>query len=523
MNEKLKYNIEKDVKDLTPLSNSLDQNLKMVTDELGTEPDIMIRPLHLFNNAKAALLYIAGMTEANMVNLLVLSMLSEQSSGSVGGNGENVFQTVLYRSLAIGGVQKLKSIDEVLLAMLEGNTVILIDGFSEAIAAYTCGVERRAVEEPSTQTVVRGPKEGFTEAVHTNTSLIRNKIKSTNLRMEYRIIGHQTRTTVVVVYMKGIAEEKVVEEVRRRLDVIDTDSILESGYIEEFIQDKTFTPFPLLQNSERPDAVAAGLLEGQVAIIVDGTPFVLLAPVTFVKFFQSSEDYYQRYDIATFLRFIRFGSFFVSMLLPSLYIAITTFHQEMLPTQLLISIAAQREGVPFPALIEAMIMELTFEILREAGIRMPRVIGPAISIVGALVLGQSAVQAGLISAAMVIVVSFTAIASFVIPAVNMGTAARLIRFALMILAGTFGVFGIMAGLMLLLTHLSALRSFGIPYLTPISPLVPGNLKDVFIRVPWWAMKKRPKLDKKEHTTRQGKTSSYTEKAADDSRKGGEVK
>lgn len=522
MKKELKISIDANSKELTPLSKELQQNIKMVTEELGSEPDIIIRQLHLYENSKAALLYIAGMTDANVVNLLVMSIVSEPPLGSERQEEESAFQTLMYRSLAIGGVQKLGSIDEVLLAMLEGNTVVMIDGSVEAIAAYTCGVDRRGVEEPSTQTVVRGPKEGFTESLHTNTSLIRNKIKSTNLRMEYRIIGHQTRTTIAVVFMKNIAEEKVVQEVRRRLDAIDTDSILESGYIEEFIQDKTFTPFPLLQNSERPDAVAAGLLEGQVAIIVDGTPFVLLAPVTFVKFFQSSEDYYQRYDIATFLRIIRFGSFFASMLLPSLYIAITTFHQEMLPTQLLISIAAQREGVPFPALIEAMIMEITFEILREAGVRMPRIIGPAISIVGALVLGQSAVQAGLVSAAMVIVVSFTAIASFVIPSVNMGTAARLIRFALMILAGTFGVFGILAGLMLLLTHLSALRSFGLPYLTPISPLVPGNLKDVFIRVPWWAMNKRPAGPNQKPSVRQGEPSSLTDKDADSDKKGSDV-
>lgn len=523
MNEEITKGNEQDDKRLKRLSANLEINIKMVTDELGTEPDIIIRHLHMFKSSRAAILYIAGMTDVNAVNLLVMSMITESPAGSGEDQEESPFQSLMFRSLAIGGVRKVDSLDEVLLAMLEGNTIVMLDGFNEAIAAYTCGVEKRSVEEPSTQTVVRGPKEGFTETLHINTGLIRNKIKSTNLRMEYRIIGHQTRTTVALIFMKGIADEKVLAEVRSRLDLIDTDSILESGYIEEFIQDKTFTPFPLLQNTERPDAVAAGLLEGQFAIVVDGTPFVLLAPVTFVKFFQSSEDYYQRYDIATFLRIIRFFSFFASMLLPSIYIAITTFHQEMLPTQLLISIAAQREGVPFPALVEAMIMEFTFEILREAGVRMPRIIGPAISIVGALVLGQSAVQAGLISAAMVIVVSFTAIASFVIPSINMGTAARLIRFLLMILAGTFGVFGILAGLMMILTHLSSLRSFGVSYLTPISPLKPGNLKDVFIRVPWWAMKKRPSYDNHEGTVRQGTPSSISDKAADRSQKGGEKK
>lgn len=304
-------------------------------------------------------------------------------------------------------------------------------------------------------------------------------------------IGRYTQTEVIVTYLEGIANPDVVKEALQRLERIDTDSILESGYIEEYIEDVTYSPFPTIMNSERPDAVAAGLLEGQIAILVDGTPFVLQAPVTFFRFLQSSEDYYQRFDIASFIRFIRYLSFFVSMLLPSLYIAITTFHQEMLPTTLLISLAAQREGVPFPAIVEAFLMEITFEVLREAGVRMPRVIGSAISIVGALVLGQASVQAGLVSAAMVIIVSFTAISNFVTPAVNMAVAARLIRFGLMLLAGTFGLFGILTGCMAVLIHLVSLRSFGVPYLTPVAPLVLSRLNDTFIRIPRWLTFMRP--------------------------------
>jgi spore germination protein KA len=374
---------------------------------------------------------------------------------------------------------------------MEGISIIMLQGCTVAISANTAGGDHRAVEEPSSQTVVRGPKEGFTENINTNLSLLRRRIKSPALRVVYRQIGRQTRTHVAVVYMKDIAKDSVVQEIMSRLDRIDTDAILDSGYIEEFIQDAPFTPFPTVQNTERPDAAAGGILEGQVAIIVDGTPFVLLAPATFIRFLQSSEDYYQRFDIASFLRLIRYGSFFASMLLPSLFIAVTTFHQEMLPTPLLISLASQREGVPFPAVVEAIAMEATFEVLREAGVRMPRVIGPAISIVGALVLGQAAVQAGLVSAAMVIVVSFTAIANFVIPAINMAIAARLIRFVMMILAATLGLFGIMSGLMVLLIHLASLRSFGVAYTVPFSPFIWPNWKDVIVRLPHWAMKQRP--------------------------------
>lgn len=469
----------------------LEQNMERLVRFLGGGADIVCRTLthRSFPTQRYTLFYIDGIVEGTAIGTMLLGLLEDANQVSV--DAEGLYTHLIDRSIAVGKIRPAASIEEIGYAMLEGSSAILVEGSLKAVVIDTAGGDSRSVEEPTSQTVVRGPKEGFTENLRTNTALVRRIIKSPNLRFDYKIVGHQTRTNIAIVYLQGIAQDDVVKEVHRRIDAIDIDGILESGYIEEFIQDKAFTPFPLIQNTERPDAASAGILEGQVVIMVSGTPFVLLAPATFVKFFQSSEDYYQRYDISTFLRFIRIASFFISMLLPSLYIAITTFHQEMLPTSLLISLAAQREGVPFPALVEAFLMEITFEILREAGVRMPRIIGPAISIVGALVLGQAAVQAGIISAAMVIVVSFTAIASFVIPAVNMGIAARLIRFGLMILGGTFGLFGIMSGLMVLLAHVSGLRSFGKPYLLPLSPLVLSNLKDVFIRVPWWAMRKRP--------------------------------
>jgi spore germination protein KA len=281
--------------------------------------------------------------------------------------------------------------------------------------------------------------------------------------------------------------------VRRRLDRIQIDGILESGYIEEFIQDRTYTPFPTVYNSERPDVIAAGLLEGKVAILVDGTPFVLMVPALFIHFFQSPEDYAQRFDISTLIRLLRYVSFFITLFAPSLYIAVTTFHQEMLPTNLLINLAAQREGVPFPAFIEALLMEITYEILREAGIRMPRTVGQAVSIVGTLVIGQAAVQAGIISAVMVIIVSITAISSYVMPSGSMSISVRMLRFPFMGLAASLGIFGIFAGVFGLLFHLCKLRSFGVPYMTPLAPFITQDQKDTLFRYPWPRMKTRPTL------------------------------
>ena len=294
-------------------------------------------------------------------------------------------------------------------------------------------------------------------------------------------------------YIKDIANNKVVEEVRKRLDRINIDSILESAYIEELIQDETYTPFPTIYHTERPDIVSANLLEGRVAILVDGTPFVLLVPALFIQFLHAPDDYYNRADITTLIRILRFIGFSIALLGPSIYIAITTFHQEMLPTPLLIGLAAQREGVPFPAFIEALMMEITFEILRESGLRLPKAIGQAVSVVGTLVIGTAAVDAGIVSAAMVIVVSITAISSFIVSSYNMSISIRMLRFPFMALAASFGLFGIIVGLIALTLHLCSIRSFGVPYMSPFAPYIQEGQKDAIFRFPRWALSSRPHL------------------------------
>jgi spore germination protein KA len=475
-----------------PLTESLDQNLALIHGALAENVDVTFR--HLTNEVRFAVILVEGIVDGSIIDRDLLQTLVKPGLGlrdSLSGLSGQALLDITADAVPLGMVKKVDTVDALFSGLFGGSTIVLIEDCNQALAINTSGGEQRGVEEPTTQTVIRGPKEGFNENLRTNLSLIRRRIKSPKLASVLLQIGTVTQTEVAVVYVDGIVRKELVDEVMQRLTRIETDAILDSGYIEEFIQDSNYSPFPTLLNTERPDVAVGALLEGKVAILVDGTPFILIAPATFTRYFQSSEDYYQRADISTFLRIIRFVAFFLSMLLPALYISITTFHQEMLPTPLLISLAAQREGVPFPAFIEAILMELTFEVLREAGVRMPRAIGPAISIVGALVLGQAAVQAGLVSAAMVIVVSFTAISNFVVPYISLSISARLIRFGMMILGGSFGLFGIMSGMMLLLIHLQSLRSFGVPYMSPLSPLRLSELKDVFIRAPRWAMNKRP--------------------------------
>lgn len=486
------------------LTRSLEHNIAEIKSLTGDSSDIIIRLFRGPGGLPMAVVYINGLTDSALINDNIMKpvMSANEFDGEMPSESDELFHLIQDRIVTVCAASDIEDWDALILSIHNGNTIILGEGWNRGIAASTAKWEQRSVDEPSSQTVIRGPKESFNENIGINVALLRRKIKSKNLRKIDRRIGTETQTDISVLYLHGTANDEVVKETLQRLDRIETDSILESCYLEEFIQDKTFTPFPTMINTERPDSVAAAILEGQIAILIDGTPFALILPITFFKFFSASEDYYQRFDISTFLRILRLGSFLVSMLLPSLYLAITTFHQEMVPTTLLVSLAAQREGVPFPAFFEALLMEITFEILREAGVRMPRAIGSAISIVGALVLGQAAVEAGLVSAAMVIVVSFTAISSFVVPAFNVAISARLIRFLLMVLASTLGLFGIMTGLFFLLIHLSSLRSFGIPYLSPISPFIPNNLKDTIVRVPWKLMNTRPRLFAKNNYHRQ---------------------
>ncbi|MBP2240964.1 spore germination protein KA [Cytobacillus eiseniae] len=414
----------------------------------------------------------------------------------------NVFEVIKNFNLVSGDLKEIIDLKTLYTHLLSGDTIVLIEGYKKGFAVSSQGWQDRGIQEPTSQTVVRGPKDGFTETLRTNTSLIRRRIKNTDLWIETIPVGNKTQTDVALLYLKDVANPKIVNEVRMRINKIEIDAILESGYIEEMIQDKTFTVFPTIHNTERPDAACAAILEGKIIIMVDGTPFVLIAPAVFVEFFQSSEDYYQRADISSLLRMLRYFCLFLALITPSAYIAVTTFHQEMLPTLLLISLAAQREGVPFPALIEAVMMEVTFEILREAGVRMPRAVGSAISIVGALVLGQAAVEAGIVSATMVIIVSLTAIASFVCPSFNMAISIRILRFVFMILAATFGLFGIIMGLIMMVAHLASLRSFGVPYLSPMAPMVAADQKDVFVRVPIWKMITRPSFISQSDSRRQ---------------------
>ncbi|MCA1062791.1 spore germination protein [Rossellomorea sp. AcN35-11] len=476
-----------------PLSNELIVNIENIQEVFGHTSDLQISHFVLETQA-GSLMYLDGMVDHSVIEDFKLSLVDL-----------HLYEDISNSSLP-GDTGEVECFDQVIKSILCGDTAILIDGVSKGFVLKTSSQKVRDVSESTAEQVVRGPKESFTETLKTNIALIRRKIKDPNLRRIERHVGRSTQTDISIMYINGVADDKIVDEVLQRIDRIDIDGILEGNYIEELIEDQTYSPFPTIYNSERPDVIAAGLLEGRIAILVDGTPFALLVPAIFVQFFHSAEDFYQRWDIASLIRILRVFSLFVSLLGPSLYIALSSFHQEMLPTNLLISLAAQRQGVPFPALIEAILMEITLEILREAGIRLPKTIGQTVSIVGALVIGQAAVEAGFVSPAMVIVVSITAISNFIIPSYNIAISIRILRFLFMVLAATLGLYGIALGLFVLAIHLSSLRSFGVPFMSPVAPYIKQDQKDTLLRLPQKHLLTRPRLISQKNIVRQDKQS-----------------
>nr|WP_237389548.1 spore germination protein [Bacillus sp. USDA818B3_A] len=463
----------------------------MLRDQFALCNDVEFRSIPIDEYSKILLVYIDGFCDTKALDESVLKPLIFEGITRKLEQIKTISELIRLQLLPVAKVKLVTTVSEVVDEVLMGNVAFLIDGESIALIAELQSLEKRGIEEPLSETVIRGPRDGFTETLRVNTSLIRRRIRSPKLKIESLSIGEYTKTSVEILFIEGIAKDSIVEEVKKRIGQIKIDSVLGSGYLEDFIEDVPFSPFPQIQNTERPDVVCASLLEGKVAIVVDNTPFVLIVPMTFWSGLQAAEDYYERSVYMTFIRWIRFTLLNIALLFPSFYVAITTFHQQLIPTNLLISVAAAREGVPFPGVIEALMMEFMFEGLREAGIRLPKPIGSAVSIVGALVIGQAAVQAGIISAPMVIVVATTGIASFGIPRYNLGFAYRLLRFPILVLAGMLGFYGIVIGVVSILIHLINLRSFGVPYLSPVAPLSKGGFKDIFIRAPRWSMNERP--------------------------------
>ncbi len=477
------------------LCQNLERNLQQISQFTGDSADVVIRRFSAYpGKVGCALVFVDGLASKEIIQSALRSLTIEplKTSSPPSKRGSSV-GSIRQNLLVNHEIREATEMKDLLHSLSSGDIAILVEGSSTALLLGAREWEMRAVDEPDAETSIRGSRDGFVESLRVNTSLLRRRIKTPHFWVERMTIGSLTQTNVEMVYIKGLAGEELLAEVRDRLGRIDTDGILESGYIEEFIRDAPFTIIPTVLRTERPDRTAGALLEGQVAIITDGTPFALLVPCTFISFIQAPDDYSEIFPIGSLLRFIRFVSLLVAVFLPGIYVAVVNFHPELLPPTLLLRIAATREGVPFPVVVEMLLMESLFELLREAGIRLPAAIGPAISIVGALVLGQAAIQAGIVSPPVVIVVALTAIASFSTPAFSLAIAARMLRFIVILLGAVFGLFGIQFGALLIMIHLCSLRSFGVPFFSPYAPFIWRDMKDSVVRWIRPALDTRPKL------------------------------
>jgi spore germination protein KA len=476
------------------LAKKISDNIHAIKTQTFQSNDVVVREFSIGCNPayNAAIVFIDGLANVKIINDDIIKSLMFNSIcyEELDKHLDNLIDYIEKSLISVNEVKTVDTISDAINGFLNGDVLLFIDGIDKAIIINSKGWDKRSVSEPAGESVVRGPRESFIENLRTNTSLIRRKIKHPALTIESMIVGKKTRTNISIAYISGVAKAEVVAEVKKRIKAIDTDSILESGYIEQFIEDSPGSIFATIGFTEKPDVAAAKILEGRVAVVVDGTPFVLTMPYLFLESFQAAEDYYFRPYFATLLRFIRIIGFAITILAPAFYVAVTTYHQELIPTELLITMASAREGVPFPAFVESLVMIIVFEILREAGIRLPRPVGQALSIVGALVIGESAVAAGLIGAPMVIVVAITAVSGFVVP--NQADAAAVLRLILLALGASFGGFGMTIGMLGTLVHMSSLESFGFPYLSPTVPFDISDSKDAIIRAPLWMMLSRPK-------------------------------
>lgn len=486
---------EKKLEENTPdeeFSPVLEDNLSKIQLEFEGNDTLVIKKMqNRLNIAQEfCIVYLEYMVDEDKINEYVIKQLL---NGDVATKGEESWHVELLaqQASAPGKITCQKKLRPSVEAILGGMTLVLLQGSSMVLLVETTGGEQRKIMEPETPKVLRGPRAGFTENISTNISLLGRIIRSPKLQLRYLQLGELTSTRVCVCWIKGLVLEDILAELMKRLGEIKIDAILDSGYVQELIRDEPFSPFETVGSYERPDIVASKILEGRIAVIVDGSPFVLTVPYILAEAFQANSDYYVNYLFGTFNRILRILAFVFSSTLPAIFVALTTFHQEMLPTDLLISFSAALKGVPFPTGLSMFIMLMLFDFLQEAGARIPASIGQTVSIVGTLVLGQAAVEAKLVSAPVIIVTALTGILT-VINFALLGPAI-LIRMGLLILSSILGIFGCIFGVVFLLLHLLSLRSFGIPYVLGFTSLRNHSGQDIWFRAPWWSMTLRPKI------------------------------
>ncbi len=491
---------------MTSVSENIKENMKAYRQIYKDCSDIKMREMMLGRkkNVRCFLAYI----EVAVSNILMeTTALGRLLSYLEQAPGEEIVEILDKNALGIADVTPFETMEEAAQGMLTGDAILFVDGYPKALKISDKGYPNMGVTEAGSEKVIRGSNEGFADSIKVNTALIRKRVRSTKVKVKEMRPGVRSHTNVNLVYMEDLAYPEIIAEVEKRLNRYEIDGVLDSGVIEQLAEEKWYSPFPQFQTTQRPDRAAMAILEGRVVVLSDNSPVALILPTDYNSFIKTSDDYYNRWEVATFGRLLRYIASFFAMTFPGLYLAVTNFHTQVLPTTLLLSFQAARQGVPFPAVFEVLLMEISFELLREAGVRLPGAMGNTIGIVGGLIIGQAAVEANLVSPIVVIIVAFTALCSFAIPNEEFAFSFRILKFVFIAVCAWLGYFGFLISLLMVLIHLSHLTSFGIPYLMPfVGPELTGyeDQRDFLWRFPLRRITKRPiyaKRDKRTKLTR----------------------
>lgn len=466
------------------ITNNLENNIKNIKKHYGNSSDLKSRFVS-FKKTKVAYIFLESVASDDKISNFLVKSLSYTKISSI----KNLFDA-LKNNIFNSNLSILTKDDDIYTYLSSGFTLVLVDGFDEAICIETKSILDRGINEATTEAIIRGPKDSFTENIQTNIGLIRKRIKDNNLWINDINIGTRTKSKVSIAYINGIAKKSYINKIKKQLEKINVDSILDSGSIKEYLSKEGKAIFPKIQSTERPDVVSKSLLEGKIVILVENSPFALILPSFLIDYLHSAEDYYESSLNVSLTRLFRLLSFILTILTPAFYIAVTTWNQEVIPNELLISLSIQKAGVPFPTTLELLLMITTFEILKEADIRIPNATGASVSIVGALILGEAAVSAGIVSPIIIIVVAFTSISGLVYTDVDFINAIRWWRLIFIFFATIMGFIGIVVAFLIFLIRICSIEMFSIPYTVPTSPLFIEMLKDSFIKFPKFKIKKR---------------------------------
>lgn len=483
------------------ISKVLRENEDYVRGRCEGCADILIRPMKLGEERKVDCLMVY--IEVAVSNM----MLDDSAIGKMVNHfwevsPERIQEFVRNNSLGIADVKKLETMEEVFSALLAGNAIFFMDGYDQAMKISSKGYPGMGVSEAETEKVIRGSREGFTDSVKTNSALVRKRLRDTRMKVEEHQIGTRSHTMLQMLYMEDLVHEKLLEDIRERLDTYEIDGILDSGMLEQLTEDNWYSPFPQYQTTERPDRAAQEILNGKIILLCDNSPAALILPSSFQGFMESSEDWNQRFEMASFLRALRYVALACATLFPGVYLAVIRFHTQILPTNLILSFAEAREGVPFSSVAELVFLELAFELIREAGVRVPGALGNAIGIVGGLIVGDAAVSANLVSPIVVMIVALTALGSMTIPNEEFASAFRLVKYVFLFLGGYLGIFGIVLGIYVVTAHLAGLLSFGMPYLLPFVKKEPvKGVGDGILRMPFRKRRQRPLYARRDESLR----------------------